>query len=234
MLSGTILIVVSSPTMRNMPLTLDNDLPAAVFRFGATNDTEIPFSCHLDSCAAMNTGSLLLHMWITTTYPSIVECYKQYDDAVPFQPIMLDCAIPASEAEKDTGKFSAVMTYKTRYKKSDGNMTTISFSLGEAIKVNAILGLPTFRDLKLMLDVDAYRVTSKVLGIYFDLCFQHAATGFPQGVTFSKEDFVRPPRKTTTGLSLLAHCAISNTTMVTSAIKDKTIVVNIASEDTKL
>ena len=72
-LSGTILNVVSSPTIQNMPLTLDNNLPAAVFRFGATNNTEIPFSCHLDSCAAMNTGSLLLHMYIITTYPSIVE-----------------------------------------------------------------------------------------------------------------------------------------------------------------
>jgi len=136
-LSGTILNVVSTPTMRNMPLTLDNDLPAAVFRFGATCETEIPFSCHLDSCTAMNTGSLLLHMWIITTYPEIVESYEQFDDAVPFQPIMLDCAIPASEAEKDTGKLSAVVTYKTQYKKSDGSMMTISFGLGEAIKVNA-------------------------------------------------------------------------------------------------
>ena len=113
-------------------------------------------------------------------------------------------------------------------------MMTISFGLGEAIKVNAILGLPTFRDLKLVLDVDDSRVTSKVLGIYFDLCFQHAATGFPEGVTFSKKDFVRPPRKTTTGLSLLAHCATTNTTMVTPAIKDKAIVVHISSEDAKL
>ena len=77
---------------------------------------------------------------------------------------------------------------------------TISFGLGEAITVNTILGLPTFCDLKLVLDIDDSCVTSKVLGIYFDLCFQHAATGFPTGVTFSKKDFVRPPRQTTTGL----------------------------------
>ena len=78
----------------------------------------------------MKTDSLLLHMWIITTYPSIVECYKQYDDAIPLQSIMLDCAIPASDAEKDTGKLSVVVTYKIRYKKSDGNMMTISFGLG--------------------------------------------------------------------------------------------------------
>ena len=80
---------------------------------------------------------------------------------------MLDCAIPASESEKNTGKLSAVVTYKTRYKKSDGNMMTISFGLGEAIKANAILGLPIFHEIKLVPDIDASRVTSKVLGIYF-------------------------------------------------------------------
>ena len=102
-----------------MPLTLDNDLPATVFQFGAACETEIPFSCHLDSCTAMNTGSLLLHMWIITTCPEIVESYEKFDDAVPFQPIMLNCAIPAYEAEKHTGKLSAVVTYKTRYTKPD-------------------------------------------------------------------------------------------------------------------
>ena len=139
MLSDTILKTVSSPNMRYIPLTLDNDLTAAVFRFEATCDTETSFSCHLDSCVVINTGSLLLHMWIITTYPSIVESYEQFDDAVPFQPIMLDYAIPASEVEKDTDKFSTVVIYKIRYKKSDGNIVTISFGLSEVIKVNAIL-----------------------------------------------------------------------------------------------
>ena len=92
---------------------------------------------------------------------------------------MLDCVIPASEAEKDTGKFSAIVTYKTRYKKSDGNMIRTSFVLGEVIKVNVILVLPIFCEMKLVLDIDTSRVTSKLLGIYFDLYFQNAATGFP-------------------------------------------------------
>ena len=190
-LSGTILNTITSPAVRHMTLSLDNDLPAAVFRFGATSSREIPFSCHLNSYVAMNNGSLLLHMWIITIYPYIVESYKQFDDEVPFQLIMLDCAIPATEAERDTGKLSVIVTYKTQYKKTDGTMMRISFGIGEAIKVNTIPGLPTFRTLKLVLYIDASRVTSKFLGIFFDLCFQHAATGFPEGVSFSKKYCLR-------------------------------------------
>ena len=60
-LTGLLMNVVSSPQLRAMPLSLDNTLPAAVFRFGTNLCNEVPFSCHLDSCAAMNTGSLHLH-----------------------------------------------------------------------------------------------------------------------------------------------------------------------------
>ena len=61
-LMGTLLKTLIKPVLRNMPLSLDNNLPEAVLRFGSTTDDEIPFSCHLDSCAGMNTGNLLLHM----------------------------------------------------------------------------------------------------------------------------------------------------------------------------
>ena len=65
----------------------------------------------------MNMVNLLLCMWIITIYPEIVKRYKQYDDSKHFQPITLDCAIPASEAEHENGKLSVVLTYKTRYSK---------------------------------------------------------------------------------------------------------------------
>ena len=57
---------------RHKPLSLDNDLLAAEFRFGKSQDNEVPFPCHLDSYTAMNTGNLLLHMWIITTYSEII------------------------------------------------------------------------------------------------------------------------------------------------------------------
>ena len=37
-LNITLLNVVSTPKVRNMPLSLDNDLAAAIFRFVATSD----------------------------------------------------------------------------------------------------------------------------------------------------------------------------------------------------
>ena len=67
---------------------------------------------------------------------------------------------------------------------------TLSFGLGLVIKVNAIVGLPTFCKWKLILDLDANQVISKLLCIYFDLCFQHAVTGLLAGVTFGSSRFI--------------------------------------------
>lgn len=99
-LNGTLLNVGSSPNLRAMPLSLDNGLSAAVLRFGTSSEDEIPFSCHLDSCAAMNAGSLHLHQWIMMKYAHLVEKYEQFDDENPFRPITFNYAVPQSEAEK--------------------------------------------------------------------------------------------------------------------------------------
>ena len=64
------------PTLHQMPLSLDNTLPLTVLVFGTLDMNEIAFSCHLDSCAAMNTGNSLLHIWIMTEYPEIVDSYE--------------------------------------------------------------------------------------------------------------------------------------------------------------
>ena len=92
-----------------MPLSLYDKLPAAVLHFGLSNEEEISFAYHLNSFTAMNTGSLILHQWIITTYPEIVDSYEQYDDENSFQPITPNFAIPASKAEKDTDNNSAMM-----------------------------------------------------------------------------------------------------------------------------
>ena len=83
---------------------------------------EVAFSCHLDSCAAMNTGNALLQMWIITTYPDIVDSYERFDDDNAFQPITLEYDVPSSAAEKDARKLSAIVTYKTRYKDQNVDM----------------------------------------------------------------------------------------------------------------
>ena len=117
----------------------------------------------------MNTGSLILYQWIFPTYPAIVSCYEQFNDASPFQPIVLDCAVPSVDASVISNQLTAVVTYKTRYVDTAGAPVELSFGLGQAIKVNAIIGLPTFKTWKLILDLEANRATSKILGVYFDL-----------------------------------------------------------------
>ena len=226
-LYGTNLNVGSAPNLRAMPLSLDNCLPAAVIRFGTSSENEIPFACHLDSCAAMNTGSLHLHQWIMTKYPHLVEKYEQFDDANPFRPITLDCAVPQSEAEKTTGKLTAVVTYRTRYVDKVGKNLTLSFGLGASIRVNAIIGLPTFREWKIVLNVDSKRASSKLLECYFELCFQHAAKGFPDGVTFDPATFVRPQQQTNTGLSLLAQAAAASSLQISTNNLEKSIVIDM-------
>ncbi len=41
---------------------------------------KIDFSCHMETCAAMNTANLLLHQWIITTYPDIVDIDEAKDE----------------------------------------------------------------------------------------------------------------------------------------------------------
>ena len=128
-----------------MTLYLDNNLPSTVIIFGTSDNNKVVFSCHLDSCTAMNTGNSLLHMWIMTTYPDIVASYERYNDNEPFQPTTLDCVVPSLAAEKDASKLSTVVTYKIRYTDVNGDMVLLTFGLGEDISVNVILGLPTLR-----------------------------------------------------------------------------------------
>ena len=128
-----------------------------------------------------------------------------------YQPITLDCAIPTSEAKKDNGKLSAVVIYKTCYINRNGSRMLLSFGLWKVIRVNAIIGLPTFRKWKLVLDIDDGQVTSKSVGAYFDWCFQYAASGFPEGVSFDKRDFTRPTYQNHTSLALFHLCATTNT-----------------------
>ena len=119
------------------------------------------------------------------------------------------------------------MTYRTRYVDKVGKNLTLSFGLGASIRVNAIIGLPTFREWKIVLDVDSKRASSKLLECYFELCFQHAAKGFPDGVTFDPATFVRPQQQTNTGLSLLAQAAAASSLQISTNNLEKSIVIDM-------
>ena len=68
------------------------------------------------------------------------------DDVNPFQPIGLDCAVPSADANAVSNQLTAVVTYKTRYMDTAGKPVTLSVGLDKAIKVNAIISLPTFNN----------------------------------------------------------------------------------------
>ena len=97
---GSIFNTAVATSLRKIPLSMDNNLPSTVLKFVSSDDNEIAFSCHLDSCTAMNNGNSLLHMRIKSTYSKIVESYERYDDIDLFQPTTLDCDVPSSVAEK--------------------------------------------------------------------------------------------------------------------------------------
>ena len=130
---GSLLATSPSENLRKMPLSLDNNLPAAVLRFGNNAEDEVAFTCHLDSCAAMNTANLTLHQWIMTTYPAIVDSYEQFDDVTPFQPIGLDCDVPSVDTNAIANQLTAVAAYKTHYRDENGAPVTLSFGVAQGI-----------------------------------------------------------------------------------------------------
>ena len=83
---GKIFSTPSAQIARQIPLPINNALPAVEFRFGTDDENEIQFLCHVDSCAGMNTGSLLMHQWVMTKCPHIVAKYEEFNDENPFTP----------------------------------------------------------------------------------------------------------------------------------------------------
>ena len=79
-----------------------------------------------------------------------------------------------------------------------------------------------------MLDINDGIVTSKALGVYFDLCSQHAISGFPKGIVFDKRYFIRPARQTHTCLALLTECATTDITLHMMDKKKEFIILNMA------
>ena len=103
----------------------------------------------------MNMGNPKLHMWIITTFPSIVHIYEQFDDFNHFHPIELDCAIHVADSTTASNNLTVVVTYTTRYIDAEIKPMLIYFGLGESVSINNIIDLPIIRKWKLILNVDA-------------------------------------------------------------------------------
>ena len=179
-----------------MPIDLDNGLPGTSLRF----HDDVIFLNHIDTCAAMNTGNLLVHQWIISTFPSIVVEYCQYNDANPFEPLSLKCDIDTDNTETFFNKqynncLTALVTYKTAYTFEDGSPVTLTYGLGKHVAVNAILGLPTLRKLGIDINLFTSTITSTVIKVQFPIEFASANAALPPNSTFNAESFVRPPVK---------------------------------------
>jgi hypothetical protein len=135
----------------------------------------------------------------------------------------LDTAVPISAADRELSNLSAVVTYKTRYHDKNDKPLTLSFGLGDSITVNAIIGLPTFHEWQLILDVSNSRVISNTLELFFDLEYKNAATGLPDGVNFKTEDFIRPRRINSSGRALISQISSLIPTECTPIVEENVI-----------
>ena len=69
----------------------------------------------------MNTGNLLVHQWLVTKYPDIVDYYEQFDDANHLRPIISAGALENDDTETiEDENITAAVTYKTCYTKVVG------------------------------------------------------------------------------------------------------------------
>ena len=179
--------------IRQMPLDLDNGLPGILLRVGKDHSTSTCFLCHVDSCAAMNTGNLLLHQYIMTTYPETVAEYIQYNDKEPFEPIRLECAVQDLErVENEQGKLTAIVRYLTPYTDTENKPILISFGLGSGVAVRSILGKPTLKAWQCVIDFGSNKLIAPTLQRRFNLEYEEAQYGLPDGIEFQKTDFQRP------------------------------------------
>ena len=132
----------------------------------------------MDTCAAMNTGNLLVHQWIMTKHPYIVCSYEQYNNENPFDPLSLSCAVTMDKVSATYGKLTAVVTYHTQYTDTDGTPITLAFELGTSVAVNAIVSLPTIRKRKACIDIGQNIVNSKLMNLIFPIHYRSAVRDY--------------------------------------------------------
>ena len=174
--SAVLLEINRTASIRAMPLAVINGLPAAEFRLGDSNKTEVPCRFHLDSCSSMNTGNRLVRQWLMTKYPDTDHRYEQFDNSNLFEPIISEGELNVDSAKEfEADKLTATMTYNTCYNNSNGEPFCITFGHGATVSVNAIIGIPTLTAWKMILYLDENRAFSKTMQLWFPLSFLDAS-----------------------------------------------------------
>ena len=204
--SARIFEVSQQITTPPMPIDVDNGLPGIDLWFGREETNKVGLLCHMDTCAAMNTGNLAVHQWLITTQPHLVAEYIQFDDSRPFEPLQLHCAVEdLSKTESMHGKLTAIVRYWMRYKQN-GKRVILSFGLGESVSVNSIVGIPTIKAWKTMFDFESNTLVARGIRTQFPMIYEATKQGLPSGVSFSPADFIRPMQgSTNNAIALLTN-----------------------------
>ena len=187
----------TSTIVHPMPLEIDNSLPGILLEIGQTSYYISPnFISHIDTCASMNIGNLLLHQWIITTYPACVAEYTQFDnDNNEFHPIQLQVSINNSDTPTQSGAgiLTTMVKYYPPYTSADSQSIILSFGLGDDLLVQSIIGLPTLQKWKYNIKLCGNFMICTFLKSIFSLFFERSKPCLTSGITFFASQFQLTP-----------------------------------------
>ena len=96
--------------------------------------------------------------------------------------------------------------YNTYYTHSNGKPVQNTFSHGEIVSVNAIIGLPTLTSQKRILDLDENIASSKTMQLWFPLLFLDASPDLPiDSLSLSASELVVPKQQTPAGKEFIIN-----------------------------
>jgi hypothetical protein len=169
----------TEPPKRALPIAISKDLPHVVFLLGNdVNDSNcIGIRVGLDTLAALNTGNAFFFLSIIKKFPSIVH---KIHGPEGYDPITLS-GVVATSAFPITTTLPMVLELHLPYKsKIDGESSLIQFAVGANVAVNAIVGKPTLRKIKGIIDLGEGVFEAKIWDTApFPIDFRHTGNHVP-------------------------------------------------------
>ena len=178
-----------------MPMDLDKSLPGVVIWIVKTNnDDTIRFLDHANTCATRNKGNVLFHEYIIKKNPSLVIEFIQYNNAEPFDPILLQCAVTdLVKSENKYWKLTAILCYWNPYTLNDGNLVLLSFGIEAGVTLRSIIGLPKTIQRGCMINLRNGKWIAPEIETVFPLIFEESKNGLPEVIKLDACNLLRPP-----------------------------------------
>ncbi len=135
---------------------------------------------------------LRYHLWIASQFPETVAALEHFNDKLPFEPVMLGGAITATDGTPTNhGLLTAVISYHTSYRFSDGMEFLLQFALGSKVAVNLLFGWADIRRLQTTFDT-TNALTSRALQASFDVIMREPDFDLPFGTIFDPTHITLP------------------------------------------